>query len=292
MKIPVQKSPISPNQAFEIKFLKEPHFDANWHFHPEYQLFVVLKGTGTRFIGDHFSPFREGDVVFTGPDLPHLWRSDPEYFEGNPQLWTEGVVIYFHEDFLGSQLLQKSELYWIRQLFGKAKQGLEITGSTGIEVKGLMQDLLVLKDFESILMLLNILHLLSHTSEYRVLSSEGYTNSLKESDTERMNRVHTYVMRNFRESITLEQVATIANMTPTSFSRYFKTHANKTFSEFLTEIRIGYSCKLLIEKKVNISQACYESGFHTLSNFNRQFKAVTHHSPLEYKNKYNEVQRS
>jgi len=292
MKVPVQKSPISPNHAFEIKFLKDPHFDANWHFHSEYQLFVVLKGTGTRFIGDHFSPFREGDVVFTGPDLPHLWRSDPEYFEGDTQRWTEGVVIYFHEDFLGRELLMKNELYWIRQLFTKAKQGMEITGSTGNEVKGLMQDLLIVKDFESILMLLKILHLLAHTTEYRVLSSTGYTNSLKESDTERMNRVHAYVMRNFRESVTLEEVATIANMTPTSFSRYFKTHANKTFSEFLTEIRIGYSCKLLIEKKVNISQACYESGFHTLSNFNRQFKAVTQHSPLEYKNKYNEVQRS
>ncbi|MBL0740964.1 AraC family transcriptional regulator [Chryseolinea lacunae] len=292
MKVALQKSPISPNQAFEIKFLSDPHFDANWHFHPEYQLFVVLKGTGTRFIGDHVAPFREGDVVFTGPDLPHLWRSDPEYFEGNAALGTEGVVIYFHEDFLGSQLLEKNELYWIRQLFGKARQGMELVGNAGEHIKKQMLDLLTAKDFESILKLLNILHFMAHTSDYHLLSSEGYTNSLKESDTERMNRVHAYVMKNFRERISLEEVAAIANMTPSSFSRYFKTHANKTFSEFLTEIRIGYSCKLLIEKKLNISQACYESGFHTLSNFNRQFKAVTQHSPLEYKNKYNEVQRN
>ena len=219
MKAPVQKSPISPDQAFEIKHLKEPHFDANWHFHPEYQLFVVLKGTGTRFIGDHVSVFREGDVVFTGPNLPHLWRSDPEYFDDLAEHWTEGVVIYFHEDFLGSQLMQKNELHWIRHLFLKASQGMEIVGHTNDKIRSMMLDLLKTKDFESIISLFNILNLLAHTKDYRVLASEGYSNSLKESDTERMNRVHAYVMKNFRDHITLEEVATIANMTPTSFSR-------------------------------------------------------------------------
>ena len=101
-----------------------------------------------------------------------------------------------------------------------------------------------------------------------------------------MNSVHAYVMKNFREKITLDSVAAIANMSPTSFSRYFKIHANKTFSDFLTEIRIGYSCKLLIGQKINISQVCYDSGFNTLSNFNRQFKAFTHYNPVEYRRKY------
>jgi len=76
------------------------------------------------------------------------------------------------------------------------------------------------------------------------------------------------------------------NMAPTSFSRYFKIHANKTFSEFVSEIRIGHACKLLIEKKMDISQTCYHSGFQTLSNFNRQFKAITNRTPLAYKKEY------
>jgi AraC-like DNA-binding protein/quercetin dioxygenase-like cupin family protein len=289
MKPALQKSPISPEHAFEVKFLKAPHFDPNWHFHPEYQLFIVLKGTGTRFIGDHVSPFKKGDLVFTGPDLPHLWRSDPEYFEGDEQLWTEGVVVYFHEHFLGNEFLQKKEAYRIRQLFIRAQRGIEIIGDTAEKAGNLMAELLRATDFESILTLLNLLNLLANTSAYNLLSSAGYTNSLKESDTERMNKVHAYVMKNFREKITLEEVAAIANMTATSFSRYFKTHANKTFSDFLTEIRIGYSCKLLIGKKMNISQVCYDSGFNTLSNFNRQFKMVTHYNPLEYRRKYAET---
>ena len=289
MKPALQKSPISENHAFEVKYLTEPHFDPNWHFHPEYQLFIVMKGTGTRFIGDHVSPFKKGDLAFTGPNLPHLWQSDHEYFNGDKEFWTEGIVIYFHENFLGNDFLHKNEMYRIKQLFLKAQRGMEIFGQTSEQAKALMLELMKVEDFERILILLNLLNLLANSTEFNLLASEGYSNSLKETETDRMNKVHAYVMKNFREKISLEEVAAIANMSPTSFSRYFKIHANKTFSDFLTEIRIGYSCKLLIEKKISISEACYESGFNTLSNFNRQFKAITHHSPFEYRKKYIET---
>ena len=289
MKPALQKSPISENQAFEVKYLKESHFDPNWHFHSEYQLFTVIKGTGTRFVGDHVSPFKKNDLVFTGPNLPHLWQSDPEYFNSDKEFWTEGIVIYFHENFIGHDFLHKNETYKIKQLFLKAQRGMEITGQTAEEAQAFMRELLVLEDFERMLTLLKLLHLLSNASEYTLLANEGYSNLLKETETGRMNNVHAYVMKNFREKITLDEVAAIANMSPTSFSRYFKMHANKTFSDFLTEIRIGYSCKLLVEKKISIAEACYESGFNTLSNFNRQFKEVTHHSPLEYRKKYLET---
>lgn len=289
MKAPLQKTPISSNNAFEIKYLKEPHFDPNWHFHSEYQLFIVLNGTGTRFIGDHVSPFKPGDLVFTGPDLPHLWRSDAEYFHGDESLSTEGIVIYFQENFLGNEFLQKKEMFKVQQLFTKAKRGIEITGKTFNEVKQFMLDLLHAEDFDRILTLLKLLNLMANTTEYYLLSSAGYSNSLKPADTERLNKVHEYVMKRFREKITLDEVAAIANMSPTAFSRYFKVHANKTFSDFITEIRIGHSCKLLVEKSLSVSEICYESGFHTLSNFNRQFKAVTNYNPLEYRKKFNDT---
>src|SRR5688572_1595664 len=286
MKHPLQKTPISDTHSFEVKYLTEAHFDPNWHFHSEYQLFVVLRGTGTRFIGDHVTPFTQGDMVFTGPNLPHLWQSGHEYFEGNKHIWTEGIVVYFHEDFLGHEFLQKKEAYRLRQLFSRAQQGIRFVGATQEKAEKLMKELLKAKDFDSILSLLHLLNFLAASQEYKLLSSAGYTNLLKASDTERMNKVHAYVMKNFREKISLDEVAEIANMTPSSFSRYFKTHANKTFSDFLAGIRIGYSCKLLIEKKMNITEACYESGFNTLSNFNRQFRAYTQTTPLQYKNRY------
>ncbi len=286
---PVQKSPISENDAFEVKYLSAPYFDPNWHFHSEYQLFLVQKGTGTRFIGDHVSPFKAGDLVFTGPNLPHLWQSDLEYFNGDQEYITEGIVIYFPENFLGKDFLNKKEMYKIKHLFQKAQRGMVIYGESSNQATAILNRLLEVEDFDRILTLLNLLNLLANTSEYKLLASEGYSNSLKENDTDRMNRVHAYVMKNFREKISLDEVAAIANMSPSSFSRYFKIHANKTFSDFLTEIRIGYSCKLLISQTIDISQVCYESGFNTLSNFNRQFKAVTHYNPLEYRKKYSEI---
>src|SRR5690349_10189555 len=156
MKAALQKSPISENQAFEVKHLVAPHFDPNWHFHPEYQLFLVLKGTGTRFIGDHVSPFKEGDLVFTGPNLPHLWQSDHEYFADNQELITEGIVIYFPENFLGKDFLQKNEMYKVKYLFQQAQRGMEIYGQTHQQVSALMHHILTVTDFDQILVLLNI----------------------------------------------------------------------------------------------------------------------------------------
>ncbi len=286
MKPALEKSPIPETHAFVVKELRQQYFDPNWHFHPEYQLFVVLKGSGTRFIGDHVKHFKEGDMVFTGPNLPHLWRSDNEEVPGDDTIHAEGIVIYFHEDFMGKTLLLKEEMIKLRQLFLKSYRGMDILGETATKLKRMMAVLLELEGVESVIQLLKILHELTNTSEFHLLSSTGYTNTLKEADTERMNKVHAYVMKNFKGKIALEEVAALANMTPSSFSRYFKIHANKTFSEFLTEIRIGNACKLLIEKKMNITQTCYESGFHTLSNFNKQFKAITKRTPMAYKKEY------
>ncbi|MEQ9581883.1 MAG: AraC family transcriptional regulator, partial [Arenibacter sp.] len=215
-----------------------------------------------------------------------MWRSDNEGYAVEDSLWSEGIVVYFHEDFIGQSLLQKEEMIKLRQLFQKSFRGLDVTGRTADTVRGMINNLIYLEGMESVLELFKILHCLANTTESTILASPGYTNSLKEGDTERMNNVHAYVMKNFRDKIELGTVASLANMTPTSFSRYFKIHANKTFSEFLSEIRIGHACKLLIENKMNIGQACYESGFQTLSNFNKQFKAITKRTPLSYKKEY------
>ena len=285
----LQKSPISHDHALEVRLLRDPHFDPNLHFHPEYQLFTVLEGTGTRFIGDHVQPFRGGDVVFTGPNLPHVWRSDHEYFEHNPQLTTEGIVIYFHEDFMGDTFMKTSEAYKVRQLFAHARRGMFFVGQAAGQIVQCMQSILDTRDFDRMLHMFQLLSILSSTQEYHLLASTGYTNTLKDTDTRRMNDVHAYVLRNFRDNITLDEAAALANMTTTSFSRYFKTHANKTFSDFVSEIRIGHACKLLTGKKIPVSQVADDCGYCTMSNFNRQFKTRTGYSPLEYRQKYVET---
>lgn len=282
MKLALEKSPIPSTHALVSKSLKQPLFDPKWHFHPEYQLFLVLKGRGTQFIGDSIRPYKAGEITFTGPNLPHLWKSD---VEGKKE-YSEGIVIYFNSDFLGENLLKKEEGIKLNQLFKKSLRGLLVQGETANEVQKLMQNLLQLDGLKSVLELLKILNLLSESKDMDVLASPGYINSLKQGDTERMNTVYAYVMQHFRRKISLEELAELTNMTPTSFSRYFKVHANKTFSEFVSEIRIGHACKLLLEENMNASQACYASGFQTLSNFNKQFKAITNRTPIGYKKEF------
>src|SRR3982751_5842232 len=128
MKKPLRKDLEPVAASFIVKELQEPHFDPNWHFHPHYQLFLVEEGTGTRFIGDSIKPFGPGDLVFLGPNLPHLWRSDQAYFDKSSNLTTKGIVIYFAEDFLGTDFLEKQEMTALRQLLNQARKGLEWTG--------------------------------------------------------------------------------------------------------------------------------------------------------------------
>lgn len=247
---------------------------------------MVLKGRGTRFIGDSIKPFQEGDITVTGPNLPHFWRSDTDDPKTLIPENSEGIVVYFNENLIGSSLLEKEEAIKIRQLFKKSQRGIEVTGSAIKTLRKMLLGLLNLEGFDRVLELLKILNYLSKSREQNVLASPGYTNSLKEGDSQRMNKAYAHIMKHFTGKLTVSELADLTNMTPTSFSRYFKTHANKTFSEFVCEIRVGHACKMLIERKMNASQACYASGFQTLSNFNKQFKALTKRTPLSYKKEF------
>lgn len=286
MKAALHKSEISNEKAFVCSYLDDPHFDTNWHFHSEYQLFVVLEGHGTRFIGDNIKRFNNGDMVFTGPNMPHLWRNDEGYFHKENNLRVRGIVIYFPATIFGEYLIDKPEMKPIRKLFDRAQRGLEIKGITHKRILKLMREMLELEGLDRIIQLLNILKTLAASQDCDYITSVGYTNVSKEIDKDKMATVHNYIMSNYRKNIRLEDVAEIANLTPSSFSRYFKARTNKTFSEFIIELRISYACKLILEDKSSITQICYECGFNTLSNFNRKFKENIHKKPLEYKKEY------
>jgi AraC-like DNA-binding protein len=282
MKPLLEKSIENLNQSYLVKTLKEPFFDPNWHFHPHYQLFTVIKGTGTRFIGDDIRHFNVGDTVFLAPNMPHLWRSDREYFEKDSQLMTEGIVVYFKEDFLGSEFFEKSEMYDIKTLLKKSERGLDLTGQLKEELVDDLKNLPVVNGFQGIIKILSILDKLSKSTDYQYIASTTYSNTHKISETERMRLVHEYVLKHFKENINLSTVASLSNMTDAAFCRYFKSRTNKTFSDFVKEIRIGNACKMLQDENKSISQTCYESGYNTVSNFNNQFKSLKGISPKQY----------
>lgn len=286
MRAPIHKNIESQVRTVTVQELIEPHFDPNWHFHPHYQLFTVLEGTGKRLIGDSIHTFEPGDAVFLGPDVPHLWRSDPAYFEPASGLSTHGIVLYFQEDFLGKDFLEKPEMLGLRQLLLDSKRGISYKGALGDHLRKELHGMLKEDGFPSILRLLNLLHKLSHEEGGAPIASFGYVNTYKVSETERMQKVHNYVLQHFSQEIRLGDVASLAGMSEAAFCRYFKARTNKTFVDFVNEIRIGHACKLLLEDKWTIAQIAYDSGFDSLSNFNRNFKRYIGHTPREYKANY------
>lgn len=288
MRQAIKKLPIPDSKSYRMLHLVAPYFDPHWHFHQEYQLVVVLKGLGTRFIGDDISHFEAGDMVLTGSNLPHVWRNDDEYFQ-NLGLETECIVIYFSSDFMGSRFFRKEEMADIAQLLEKANRGLEVVGKTRDGIREMMKTMLHQKGFDGVISLLHILHILSASTDLKFINKKGYLNKVSDSDSKRMSAIHSYVLNHYRGSIRLEDAANLANLSPTSFSRYFKAHTNKTFSDFVAELRISLACKLLQKNDLSIIQISHECGYKTLSNFNRKFKEITESNPLKYRKKYQNI---
>lgn len=286
MKTALHKSSIPPSQIFVVKDLEDKHFDPIWHAHSEYQLFVVLEGTGTRFIGDSIKSFRPGELILTGPHLPHVWRSDEAYFDRNSADITRGIVIYLNENFLGDHILEKEEMLGLKKLFVKSMRGLEFYGAKKLQVIEMMKELVGLQGIPSVIHLLHILEILAVTKEYHYISSKAYDEGIDQHETDRLNKVYEYAFRNFRKKVLLEDLAELLHMTPTSFSRYFAMKNNKPFSRFIAEIRIKHACKMLTETDESIAQICYDCGFNTLSNFNKQFKEIMLKKPMQYKKEF------
>jgi AraC-like DNA-binding protein len=283
MKLLLEKLTLEPKYSFVLQKDVYPYYPTPWHYHPEYELVLVVKSTGQRIVGDSIENFSDGDLVFMGPNLPHVYNNDSIYYEEREDLKAEAIVIHFREDFLGRDFFKIPEMIPIVQLFERSQCGIHVTGKTRRIIASKMHEMLKMKGTSRLIQLLTMLEILAHSEEYRLLASPGFTRKYNTSGTERMTRVYDYIMNHFKEDIRLEEVAEIANMTPHAFCRFFKACTRKTFSRFLNEIKVGYACKLLQEGQFSIAEIGYESGFNNLSNFNRQFKKITLKSPLEYR---------
>jgi len=266
-------------QAFSIKRNQFPNFLKIRHYHPELELVYITKSTGTRFVGDNIEKFEPGELVLLGKNLPHMWLNDKEYFQSDSDLMADALCIHFKEDFTGKQFLELAGVEQLTELFKNARRGIRFIDLDFSAVE-IMQELAKEKDeFQRLIVFLTLLQKLAKHKKINLLSSEGY---LERKPDEHSDKTHEFIFKNFTKQILLSEVAAIARMNPSAFSRYFKRIHRKTFSRYIIEIRIGYACKLLIENKINISSACYESGFNNISNFNKQFRIIMDMNPSQY----------
>lgn len=261
-----------------------PNFGTVWHYHPELELHFIVRGEGVRFVGDNVSNFNAGELLLLGENLPHMWRCNEQYFRQDPSITAEAVVVQFLPDFMGKDFLQKPESGAIHQLYEKAKAGLVITGKTRERLIPLMLTSAKKTGLQRLVLILTMLDILSDSDEMHPISAKDGLYQPNKEETARLNKVYNYALTNYKKELTLEEIASVANLSVTSFCRYFKMATKKTFHDFLIEIRISHAQRMFVEDLAITTEAvCFECGFNNRSNFFTHFKRITGLTPLEYK---------
>ena len=274
-----------PDRSFSVRRDLFP-INNRWHYHSEVELIHIKKGEGTQFIGDSIKRFKPGDVVLVGSNLPHYWRFDDVYYEENTKAIADIRVAHFNENFWGNQFLELPENLNLKIVLEKARRGLQITGKTKQRVAELLEQLQEADGPQRIILLIEALTAVSNAKQPVPLSSIGFKPDLVDSEKDRINTIYEYSIKNFKRKIQLDEIAEVANISPNSFCRYFKSRTRKTYSQFLIELRVGHACKLLIENNQCIKRLCYESGFNNFTSFHKYFKMITGKSPLVYQKEF------
>ncbi len=99
----------------------------------------------------------------------------------------------------------------------------------------------------------------------------------------RISTVQNYISQHYRDDLKLEELAGLVSMAPTSLCHIFKRYTGKRISDLIIETRIRNAKKLLATTNMTVRYVAYESGFSTLTNFNRHFKKLTGQTPVEYR---------
>lgn len=264
----LEKIEPDPGRALNVLTIEQPAFDAHWHFHPEWELTLILEGQGKRFVADSVEPFVAGDFVLLGPGLPHFWHSRDRAISGR---LSRAVVVHFPPSFPGPGLLELPEMRGVRSLFERARRGLLFSGPQARRAAEVLETVPGLGGAHAVLGLMQVLVDLAPVRA-RQLAGAGYVADFSEAGTSRMGRAYAYLMSEFQNPmLSLNDVAAAAAMSPTAFSRFFRRVSGRGLWEFLTELRVEHAAALLRETGDGVTRIAMESGFGSLSSFNRQF---------------------
>jgi AraC-like DNA-binding protein/quercetin dioxygenase-like cupin family protein len=281
MKALIQKLPLNQNNSFVAQTFRTPDFEVGWHQHIEYELILFTKGSGLSFVGNHVGEFEKGDVYLLGSNLPHTFQ------KREATQITSAVVVHFRSDFWGHELLNIPECRDIKKLLDTSLFGLKIQGKTKKRLGPMVKALETTTDFKRILLLGECLEVIASSEEYVQLSTQG---PKQPSNKESIDRIIQFTIDNFRDPVSISQVAEIACMSVPAFCNYFKKSTKKTYIDFLTEVRIGYACTLLMETDKTVLDICFECGYNTMSNFHKKFMKIKTYTPLQYRKHFAERQ--
>ncbi|MGN7887532.1 helix-turn-helix domain-containing protein [Dyadobacter sp. 22481] len=272
---------IHPDQGSSFKILLTPGLNDTflWHLHPEYEIVYVEGSSGTRHVGSHTSVYEGSDLVFIGPNIPHL------NFDYGVRTSCEQVIVQMREDFLGKDFLLAPELQNIRKLFENSHHGLSFSGETKRIIGEKLKQIPALAPFDQLLTLLGILRLMAESTEAIVLNPKPICSKSFRKEHLRMQHVYAYVEAHFDRTPDVNAVAAAVNLTTPAFCRFFKANTSMTFTDFVNQFRINQAKNLLLQDR-SVSEACFAVGFESLSYFNKLFRKVVGENPSEFKKRH------
>lgn len=274
---------LADGSPVKMKWCDYDHFTFPLHFHAEFEILYVIKGAGTRFTGNNIEPFSDGDLVLFGSHLPHVYRSGKEYYEGNPNLRVHAITLQFRDDFFSHAFNYYPEFKQIKSLLtNEARYGVYFDKEHNQEIRRRVKVALKKKGLSRLLECIEILSLMSKSKHKRCLSSEDFDGERLIDADKRLVKVLGKLHQNYTQDVKLDEIADLSGMNASAFCRYFKSKTGKSLVQYVNEQRIKFACRLLLEGKMTVTQICYECGFNSLSNFNRQFKVITNYTPSGY----------
>ena len=275
---------LSSKDCFHIVERHKTEFTYPLHRHREFGLNFIEHGAGVRrIVGDSVEEIGDFELVLVGSEgLEHVWE------QGNcKSADIREITIQFSKDIFNENLLSKNQFVSIKKMLDKAEHGLAFPLSAIMKVYSALDTLAVEKEkFVQFLKFLYILYELSMADGVKVLASSSFANTSRNKESRRVQKVKQYINDHYSEPLMLNDLADIAGMSPVAFSRFFRIRTNRTLSDYIADIRLGFAARLLVDTTKNISEICYECGFNNLSNFNRTFKNKRGSTPREFREMY------
>ncbi len=256
----------------------DQEFPMYWHYHPEFQLTLIVDSDGQRLVGDGVSEYGPGDLVLLGPNLPHTWRSCPANFHG--ARCHRAVDIQFRGNFLGENFLNIEEMKPISHLLRRSASGLAF-GHTkaGRSVAERMTEFPSLSPSRRVVSILSILLDLAMEPAAKVLSTDLVSPMCRVEDQKRIDAICSYLRDHFDEEIDFASIARLVHMDRASLCRFFKRSTGSTMTAYLNSLRVGAAAQMLTETDLSIVEISFSVGFGNYSNFNRQFKRIKGRGP-------------
>lgn len=258
-----------------------PFHTVRWHFHPEYEIHQVVATAGRYFVGDFIGQFEPGNLVLTGPNLPHNWVSDLPVDVAIP---LRGCIIQFSEEFIGDTMKLMPELSGLGALLESSRRGVLFPGNTSKELAPLMEEIVAAKGVRRIELFMMILGTLCRARGALPLSSPSYLPDPSGYMSAGMNKALAFIRENLTQPFGEADLATIARQSQSAFSRSFRRHTGMSLVQYVKRLRINLACQILMsDEHASITEICFQVGFNNLSNFNRQFLAEKGMPPSRFR---------